>query len=225
LHTAGFAVCITLGFTANTVVRLDHISVIAPSLAAGSDYVEAALGVAPGPGRSHPNMGTHNLLLALGPTTYLEVISVDPGMSVTRARWFGLDHVQPKSAPRLAAWVASTNDIASVVTAELGEVETMQRDVHTWQMAVRSDGAIPLGGAAPLLIQRAPGANPVAALPKSDLRLERLLIRHPDPTQVLALLHRLGLQGQADVTVEFGSACCLVAEVLTPSGLRRLGEA
>ena len=170
-------------------------------------------------------MGTHNLLLALGSTTYLEVISVNPGSSVTRARWFGLDHVQPKSAPRLAAWVASTNDIASVATPELGEVETMRRDVHTWQMAVRMDGAIPLGGAAPLLIQRAPGSDPVAALPKSDLRLERLLIRHPDPTRVLALLHRLELEGEPTVTVEFGGACGLVAEIHTPSGLRRLGEA
>jgi Glyoxalase-like domain len=208
------------------VVRLDHISVVAPTLEAGSAYVEAALGVAPGPGRSHPNMGTHNLLLALGPTTYLEVISIDPAAeAITRARWFGLDHVHPGSAPRLAAWVASTSDIRSVMRPELGEVETMRRDIHTWQMAVRSDGAVPLSGAAPLLIQRAPGADPVAALPKHELRLEQLLIRHPDPTRVLALLEGLRLQGNPAVTVELSSACGLVAEIQTPSGLRRLGEA
>jgi len=171
-------------------------------------------------------MGTHNLLLALGTTTYLEVISVDPQAApIARARWFGLDHVQPDSSPRLAAWVASTSDIAGAATPEIGEVETMRRDLHTWQMAVRSDGALPLGGAAPLLIQRTPGADPVAALPKHDLRLERLLIRHPDPTRVLALLHRLQLHERPAVAVELGSACSLVAEIQTPSGLRRLGEA
>jgi Glyoxalase-like domain len=208
------------------MVRLDHISVVAPSLSAGSAYVEAALGVAPGPGRSHPNMGTHNLLLALGSSTYLEVISVDPdATSVARARWFGLDQVRPDSAPRLAAWVASTSDIWSVVTPELGEVETMRRDVHTWQMAVRSDGAVPLSGAGPMLIQRAPGADPVATLPKHDLRLERLLIRHPDPRRVLALLHALEVQEKPMVTVELGSSCGLIAEIHTPFGLRRLGEA
>ncbi len=208
------------------MVRLDHISVVAPDLAAGSAYVEASLGVSPGPGRSHPNMGTHNLLMALGPTTYLEVIAIDPSAtSVTRARWFGLDQVQTNTAPRLAAWVASTNDIASAAAPELGEVETMRRDVHTWQMAVRLDGAVPLGGAAPLLIQRAPGADPVAALPKNDLRLERLLIRHPDPMRDLALLQSLGLQEHPKVMVELGSACSLVAEIHTPFGLRRLGEA
>jgi hypothetical protein len=184
------------------VVRLDHITVVAPRLAAGPAYVEAALDVAPGPGRSHSNMGTHNLLLALGPNIYLEVIAVDPAAaSVTRARWFGLDHVQPRSAPRLAAWVASTHDIASAATPELGDIETMCRETHTWQMAVRSDGAIPLGGAAPLLIQRSPGADPVAALPKHHFRLERLVIRHPDPTRVLALLRSLALQAHTETCV------------------------
>ena len=59
--------------------RLDHITVVAPSLEAGSAYVEAALGVLPGAGRTHPGMATHNLLLALGSAVYLEVISAGPG--------------------------------------------------------------------------------------------------------------------------------------------------
>ena len=40
--------------------RLDHLTVVAPSLEVGSAYVEAALGVAPGAGRAHPGMATHN---------------------------------------------------------------------------------------------------------------------------------------------------------------------
>jgi Glyoxalase-like domain len=208
------------------MARLDHISVVAPSLSLGSAYVEAALGVAPGPGRTHSNMGTHNLLLALGPNVYLEVISADPeAPSVGRARWFGLDRVLHRSNPRLTAWVASTNDIMNTVVPELGEVETMRRGVHEWQMTVRSDGAVPLGGAAPLLIQRALGADPVAALPQSGLHFERLLIQHPDPHEVLALLARIKLTGPPVVTVTQGSECGLVAEIQTASGLRRLGGA
>jgi hypothetical protein len=61
-----------------SLTRLDHITVVAPSLEIGSTYVKAALGVVPGAGRTHPGMATHNLLLALGPTMYLEVISPDP---------------------------------------------------------------------------------------------------------------------------------------------------
>src|SRR3954463_1135373 len=71
--------CRTLGPHYNMAARLDHITVVAPSLEVGAAYVGAALGVVPGPGRTHPGMATHNLLLALGSDVYLEVISADPG--------------------------------------------------------------------------------------------------------------------------------------------------
>ncbi len=208
------------------VARLDHITVVAPSLEAGSAYVEAALGVPPGKGRAHPGMATHNLLLALGPTVYLEVISPDPRAApVTRPRWFGLDHIHLASRARLAAWVASTDDIAGTVVPELGDVETMRRETHTWQMTVRADGSLPLDGAAPLLIQRSSSGHPAAALAQSGLNLQRLRIRHPAPAQVLALFAKIGLASQPAVTVMQGNECSLVAEIQTPFGLRELGEA
>lgn len=206
--------------------RLDHITIVAPSLEAGSAYVEAVLGVKPGPGRMHPDMATHNLLLALGATAYLEVISPDPSaVPVARPRWFGLDHVAPGASPRLAAWVASTDDIERAAIPELGGVETMRREHHTWQMTVRSDGSVPLGGAGPLLIQRSSSAHPAAALPDSGLRLQRLLVRHPHPAEVIALLTRIGLVQPPAVSVEYGRECRLVAEIRSPCGLRELGAA
>lgn len=137
------------------VARLDHITVVAPSLEIGSAYVEAALGVPPGAGRAHPGMATHNLLLALGSAVYLEVISPDPQAApVTRPQWFDLDHVVPGSTARLGAWVASTDDIDGTALPELGDIETMCRETHAWKMTVRSGGSVPLDGAAPLLIRR-----------------------------------------------------------------------
>lgn len=206
--------------------RLDHITVVAPSLETGSAYVEAALGVAPGAGRAHPGMATHNLLLALGPSVYLEVIAPDPrAAAVTRRRWFGLDHVLPGATARLAAWVASTDDIAGSAVPELGDVETMRRETHTWQMTVRADGSLPLDGAAPLLIQRASSARPAAALAQSGLEFQRLRIRHPAPARVLALFARIGLASQPAVAVIQGNECSLVAEIRTPCGPRELGGA
>ena len=205
--------------------RLDHITIVAPNLEVGSAYVEAALGVAPGAGRAHPGMATHNLLLALGSDVYLEVISPDPRAGpIGRPRWFGLDRVRPGSNARLAAWVASTDDIADAAVPELGGVETMRREAHTWKMTVRADGSVPLDGAAPLLIQRASNVHPAAALPRSGLQLQRLRIRHPAPAQVLALLARIGLATQPAVTVTRGHACSLVAEIQTPWGPRELGD-
>jgi len=208
------------------VARLDHITVVASSLETGSAYVEAALGVPPGAGRAHPGMATHNLLLALGPTVYLEVISQDPrAAAVARPRWFGLDQALPGSSARLAAWVASTDDIVGTVVPELGDVETMRRETHTWKMTVRADGSVPLDGAAPLLIQRSSIGHPAAALPQRGLVLQRLRIRHPAPAQVLALFAQIGLDSQPAVTVMPGNECSLVAEIQTPVGLRELGEA
>ena len=207
------------------VARLDHITVVAPSLEVGSAYVEASLGVLPGAGRTHPGMGTHNLLLALGSTVYLEVISTDPGAAaVARPRWFGLDYVPIDSTARLAAWVASTDDIADAAVPELGEVETMRREAHTWKMTVRADGSVPFDGAAPLLIQRSSSVHPAAALPQRGLHLLGLRIRHPAPAQVLALFAKIELASQPAVTVTHGNGCSLVAEIQTPFGPRELGE-
>ena len=208
------------------VARLDHITVVAPSLEIGSAYVEAALGVPPGAGRAHPGMATHNLLLALGPTVYLEVISPDPRAApATRPRWFGLDQVLQGSTARLAAWVASTDDIVGTAVPELGDVETMRRETHTWQITVRADGHVPLDGAAPLLIQRSSRVHPAAALAQSGLDLQRLRIRHPAPAQVVALFAKIGLASPPAVEVVQGDVCSLVAEIQTLSGLRELGEA
>jgi len=204
--------------------RLDHIAIVAPSLSAGSAYVEAALGVRPSAGRKHPGMATHNLLLSLGSSVYLEVISPDPQATpVTRPRWFGLDHVAPGTAARLAGWVARTDDIEAATVPELGEVEIMRRETHTWKMTMRSDGGLPLDGAAPLLIQRSSSVHPAAALPHRGLSLQRLRIRHPAPDRVIALLATIGLASLPAVTVVQGAECSLVAEIQTPIGLRELG--
>jgi hypothetical protein len=212
---------------------LDHLTVVAPSLQAGSSFVRESLGIEPGPGRAHPGMGTHNLLLRLGDAVYLEVIAQDPDAGpISRPRWFGLDHVPTNALPRLATWVARTDDIAAAAVPELGRVETMQRAQHTWQMTLTADGHLPLGGAAPALIQREGAAHPAAALAEVGLSLRRLRIHHSSPAEVSALLARIGLAarpgqpaqpGQPEVVVLAGDRCRLVAEIDTPSGPKHLG--
>lgn len=171
-------------------------------------------------------MGTHNLLLALGPSVYLEVIAPDPAAAaIARPRWFGLDQVVAGRAARLAAWVASTDTLAQGVAPELGPIETMWRGARSWQMTVRPDGSLPMEGAAPLLIQRPTDAQPMAGMADLGLRLRRLRVLHRSPHRVLDLLQRIGLDGRSTVEVMPGDACRLVAEIETPTGLRTLGEA
>jgi hypothetical protein len=169
-------------------------------------------------------MGSHNLLLSLGASVYLEVASVDPEAGpISRPRWFGLDDLTYTSPPRLAAWVASTDNL-SAASAELGHAETMQREGRTWQMTVTADGRPPLSGAAPVLIQRSGSVHPAAALPESGLRLRQLRIECPVAEIVRVLLAQIGL-AQAEVCVAHGATYKLVAEIETPLGLRTLGEA
>ena len=205
--------------------EIDHLVVTAPTLAGGADFVQRVLGVAPGPGGEHPRMGTHNRLLRLGASAFLEVIAIDPAAPRPgRPRWFGLDALAPDHAPRLAAWVARTDDLrgfAGDVLHELGPVETMTRGAREWLITIPADGALALGGALPLLIEwQAPRTPAGAGLPEAGCALAALGLRHPEPARVQALLARMGLADR--VAVEAGEAG-LWADIATPSGTRRLG--
>ena len=90
---------------------LDHLAIVAPDLDTGCAFVTRALGVDLQPGGAHPRMGTHNRLLRLGPDIYLEVIAIDPSAQrPDRPRWFGMDDLDFDAPPRLATWVARTDD-------------------------------------------------------------------------------------------------------------------
>ena len=201
--------------------EIDHLVVTAPSLRSGGDYVRSVLGVAPGPGGAHARMGTHNLLLRLGESVFLEVIAPDPAAAHPgRPRWFGLDDV---AAPRLAAWVARTDDLSQCpqeVLEECGAVETMTRGAREWLITIPADGRLPLVGALPMLIEwQSPRAPAGAGLPEAGCALAALGLRHPGPARVQALLARAGFEGR--LAVEAGEPG-LWADIATPAGLRRL---
>src|SRR5215472_5511541 len=98
------------------MLQIDHITVAADNLRAGVAHAEAALGVKIPFGGAHPLMGTHNHLLRLGETLFLEVIAPDPAAGpLSRRRWFSLDdpawRAELAAGPRLATWVVATDDI------------------------------------------------------------------------------------------------------------------
>jgi Glyoxalase-like domain len=202
--------------------EIDHLVVTAPDLASGAEYVRRALGVAMQPGGEHPPMGTHNLLLKLGPSVYLEVIAKNPAApDPGRPRWFELDRA---GAPRLATWAVHTDDIHATVAAAsepLGEAQPMTRGNLKWQITVSRDGSLGLGGLAPALIEWPPGVHPAARLADSGCSLERIEAFHPDPARVSALLESISFAGP--VSVRHGSAPRVVAWIDTPAGTRTLG--
>jgi hypothetical protein len=205
--------------------EFDHLVVAAPTLASGAEWVERLLGVAPGPGGAHPRMGTHNRLLKLGESAFLEVIAPDPAAPHPgRPRWFGLDEMNASREPRLAAWVARTDDLHGVsddMLAVPGPIETMTRGAREWLITIPADGRPPRGGALPMLIEwQSPRTPAGAGLPEAGCALAALGLRHPEPASVEAWLRRAGFADR--VAIEAGEPG-LWADVVTPAGTRRLG--
>jgi hypothetical protein len=203
--------------------RIDHLVVTAPDLASGLELVRKALGVEPQAGGRHARMGTHNLVLRLAPEVYLEVISPDPeAPDPGRSRWFELDRPGP---PRLAGWVARTSDIRTTAAASaepLGAIAEMTRGDLKWLITIPDDGKLPLGGAAPALIEWHTESHPAARMRETGCSLLALQVFHPEPARVSALLRSLSLQDE--VSIDRADRPHLVARFHTPSGPRTLGR-
>ncbi len=74
------------------MLKLDHLTVIAPTLTEGIAHIRSCIDLDVPFGQRHGYMGTHNHLLQLGEQVYLEIVALDPdGERPPRARWFGLD--------------------------------------------------------------------------------------------------------------------------------------
>jgi hypothetical protein len=206
---------------------IDHIAVTAPTLEVGAEFVRQALGVSPQAGGEHPRMGTHNLLLRLGDSLFLEVISPNPkAPAPSRPRWFALDTQHPSAEPMLSAWVARTPNIhssASACAEVLGNVEPMSRGALSWLITIPADGGLPLNGVAPALIEWQTKVHPASTLQDHGLSLAKLELFHPEPERISRLLQSLGLEGPLSVSLpRAGRTACMVAHINTPQGLRLL---
>lgn len=207
---------------------IDHITVTAPTLSAGLDFVREALGVVPPPGGEHPRMGTHNCLLRLGEELFLEVIAVDPaGPAPGRPRWFQLDDARVNCRPRLATWVARTGAIEAAVAQcayAPGVIEPMTRGALDWLITIPADGGMPLDGIAPALIQWNAPRHPAAGMAELGCSLLMLEVFHPDADKVRAVLASIHCQGPLRVSpLGAGERPYLVADIQTPAGVRRIG--
>jgi hypothetical protein len=89
---------------------VDHLVVAAASLAEGAEWVTDRLGVPTEPGGEHLAFGTHNRLLSLGPTDYLEILAINPAVEKPCAAYpLGLElpevQTRLRRGPFLLTWV------------------------------------------------------------------------------------------------------------------------
>jgi hypothetical protein len=212
-----------------TMLALDHLCIVAPSLEEGAAHVRELIGIEMQSGGKHPEMGTHNMLLRLGDDVFLEVIAVDPAAAPPAGpRWFGLaDQAVLRTAwtdgRRLRGFVARTDDLDAVLAhhAELlGHKTPVSRGDRRWFFSVRPDGLLPAGGAAPPVIDWGPRGCPAPEMPDLGARLVWFEIEHPDPAWLTDLYAQLDIANAP--VLRRGGDIRLRALIDTPQGIREL---
>jgi hypothetical protein len=209
-------------WTAEMQGEIDHLAVAAATLEDGVAWVEEQLGVTLAPGGVHPQMGTHNRLLGLGPGLYLEVIAIDPEAAAPgRPRWFDLDRFS--GPPRLTNWIVRVPDLDAALREapeDTGSPMALKRGDLEWRMAVPDSGRLPFTNLFPALIAWQGSAHPADRLPDAGCRLRRLEIRHPEPIALNEALSQIVDDDR--IAVLAGDAPSLLAEIDTPEGPREL---
>ena len=181
------------------MLRFDHIAIGCATLEQGAAYMADKTGLAVPVGGEHPLMGTHNLVMALGVDTFFEVIAINPSApKPSHHRWFGLDDAEFSNA-RPHSWILNSDDLdedlakAKFLGIDLGIPTTLTRGDMTWRFAVRKDGAIPLNGAAPMIMEwpEMP-AHPAAKMANLGVRIKSVNLGTPYTLILNNLLNSLG---------------------------------
>ena len=157
----------------------DHLAIATRDLNEGAAWLQDKLGVSLSPGGKHPLMGTHNMLLSLGPDEYLELIAFDPmAPAPAKHRWFGLDDFD--GPPRLAGWVMRADLDQTPAPAGTSTTALSRGDLN-WRLTLPQSGQMPDNGANPMLIDWGDSRHPSSMLPDPGLRLSRLTLPIPAP--------------------------------------------
>ena len=179
---------------------IDHLVYACRDLQEGVERVAGLLGIEPVAGGTHPNWGTHNALLGLGPKCYLEVIALLPGSDPTEA---GTPEVFfDQGAGRLTNWAVRVSGIEEY----LGRLADLQPPLGTLVHGSRrrADGVMLewkltdpaqciLEGTVPFLIDWLESDHPARAM-EASCRLESLRVIHPRPDSLEAHLTGMGVR-------------------------------
>jgi hypothetical protein len=203
---------------------VDHLIYAVPDLETGIDGIQRLLGVRPAIGGRHPDYGTRNALVGLGPKTYLEIMAPDPGQArPERGRLFGLDTLDEAF---LATWVLRRESIESLVSrasaagVHFGPVRSGRREnaegaTLSWKL---TDPYVTLmDGVVPFLIAWGDTPHPASSAPRGG-ELIGLRIEHPEPAAVRTALDAIGVE----VPVREAPRRQLVATIRTVNGVVEL---
>ena len=208
------------GKSGDVLAQVDHLVYATPDVNAGIDTLERLLGVRATVGGQHPGLGTRNALIALGPSSYIEIIGPDPDQPAPKGpRRFGIDDLK---APTLLTWVAKGSQLerlaadAKLHGVNLGEVQSGSRKrpdgvVLSWRYT--DPRVVVANRIVPYFIDWGTSPHPAITAAKGASLLG-LRAEHPDVRRVQSMLDRLGL----DLPLQRGPAPALIATISGPKG-------
>ena len=186
---------------------IDHIVIGAANLEKATKKVEGLIKTKFSTSGKHSLMATHNRLVRLQNSAYMEIIAIDPSASFPKSctrekRWFSLDSNKTKRrlslAPQPLCWVVAVNNIeqtASNCGYEPGRITEMSRGDFRWKLTVPDSGELSEGGVLPVLIEWPKGKNPADVMPKNNLVLKQITLFHPSPNFIEHILSAMGISG------------------------------
>jgi hypothetical protein len=202
------------------LARLDHLVYATPDLGVGIATIDKLLGVRATPGGQHPGLGTRNALVALGTSSYLEIIGPDPEQPKPAGPLrFGIDDLK---APRIVTWVAKGTALEQVARAaaergvRLGPIIPGSRRrpdgvVLSWRYT--DPNTVVADRIVPFLIDWGTSPHPSASAARGatlvDVRAE-----HPDAEGVQKMLDALEL----GLRVQKASVPAIIATIDSPRG-------
>jgi hypothetical protein len=204
----------------NVLAQVDHLVYATPDLKVGMDTLEQLLGVRATLGGQHPGLGTRNALIALGLSSYIEIIGPDPDQAKPKEpRRFGIDDLK---VPRLVTWVAKGTQLERLAAdarlhgMNLGQVSSGSRkrlDGVALSWRYTDPSVVTADRIVPYFIDW--GTTPHPALSAANgATLIGLRAEHPDVRRVRNMLDQLGLH----LPIQQGATPALIATLSSPKG-------
>ena len=187
-------------------MQIDHVTVGAADLEAGSRFLKSKLNVDIPAGGKHPRMSTHNRVMRTGEGVFLELIAIDPeAPPAPRPRWFSLDEpaqtARLAKSPRPIAWVVRTDDLAGVQArspVDLGPAVAMTRGELSWKLTIPDNGVQPVSGLS-LLSSNGTGSLILRQHGLSRAHAQSRHLAAPEAGEIEEILHKLGIAHLAKV--------------------------
>lgn len=200
---------------------LDHLIVGVPELHSGTDLITKLLGATPAPGGRHAGFGTHNALLKIGQSTYLEIIAPDPEQAAhDRPLWMGLDRIRE---PGLIWWAAKAGNLQHTVPLlqnkgwDPGAILNGSRllpDGGTLRWQLTDPYRVQEQGVLPFLIDWGHSPHPTHKLPDSSCTLVDFQLLHPEPERIRSYFAAL----EFELPVHYHPKGAIRAGLETPAG-------